>query len=133
MNKNLQKLITDYKKGSEIIEIKTSHWVYRPKDMTTWTKSRPKMADVENESSLTDILGKLRGQGHTNQTFINEDIVSVEITEIETDIKVQWQNGEISSEPSINLTPALHINEHDFRYVYFTPIIPYWWTLIQGL
>ena len=77
------------------------------------------MADVENESSLTDILGKLRGQGHTNQTFINEDIVSVEITEIETDIKVQWQNGEISSEPSINLTPALHINEHDFRYVYF--------------
>jgi hypothetical protein len=114
MNKNLQKLITDYKKGSEIIEIKTSHWVYRPKDMTTWTKSRPKMADIESESSLTDILGKLRGQGHINQTFIDQDIVSVEITEIETDIKVQWQTGEISIEPSINLTPALHINEHDF-------------------
>ena len=56
------------------------------------------------------------GQGHTNQTFIEEDIISVEITEIETEIKVQWQNGEISSEPSVNLTPALHINEHDFRY-----------------
>ena len=57
------------------------------------------------------------GQGHTNQTFIEEDIISVEVTEIETEIKVQWQNGEISSEPSVNLTPALHINEHDFRYV----------------
>ena len=102
MKKNLRTLMTKYNcTNVDEIEIHssgysyfriTSGWllilsfrfVYKPKTINSWIRTRYQFDEKELES----IIGKLRGQGHPAQTFNTGDVVSVEICNVESNIQV---------------------------------------------
>ena len=60
------------------------------------------------------LAAALRGQGHSKFEHKKDSEVSVEVVDYRVKCKVQWQSGEIGEYNSVELFPALHINDHDF-------------------